>query len=107
MQRRLMPNRRLQITLLGRADEARLALVGRDGVLEVKVLEPANGAPATAEQAAPAHGQVLEVAFSGDDEAVSTLLRDLVGHGFPVLRFTESVHDLEDVFMHATKGIVS
>jgi hypothetical protein len=47
------------------------------------------------------------VSFSGDDEGVSALLRDLVGRGFPVLRFTESVHDLEDVFMHATKGIVS
>ena len=113
MQRRLMPHRRLQITLLNRVDEARLALVGRDGVLEVKLAaENGNGGP-TAEPAeavaAPAagHGQVLEVSFSGDDEAVSALLRDLVGRGFPVLRFTESVHDLEEVFMHATKGIVT
>jgi hypothetical protein len=55
----------------------------------------------------PAGAHALEVSFAGDDEAVSALLRDLVGRGFPVLRFTESVHDLEEVFMQATKGIVS
>jgi ABC-2 type transport system ATP-binding protein len=111
MQRRIMPNRRLHITLLDRVDEARLALVAADGVLEVKVAaENGNGSvTSTPDAATPAAkgGHVLEVSFSGDDEGVSALLRDLVGRGFPVLRFTESVHDLEDVFMHATKGIVS
>ncbi len=110
MQRRLMPHRRLTITLLGRVDEARLALVSAEGVLEVKLaVEPNNGQPATAAAVAstPLGAQVLEVSFAGDDEAVSALLGELVSRGFPVLRFTESVHDLEDVFMLATKGIVS
>jgi hypothetical protein len=110
MQRRLRPHRRLHITLLGRADEAQAALLGRDGVQEVRLAAaPANGAPA-AEGAAPveaAGAQTIEVDFSGGDEAVSALLRELVGRGLPVLRFTESVYDLEDVFMQATKGIVS
>ena len=111
MQRRLMPHRRLNITLLGRVEEARLALVGMPGVLEVKQAGEAGNGQAVA-QSAPAApstpgAQVLEVSFSGDDEAVSVLLRELVGLGLPVLRFTESVHDLEEVFMHATKGIVS
>jgi ABC-2 type transport system ATP-binding protein len=95
MQRRLQPHRRLRITLLGRLDEAQLALNGREGVVAVR------------ESAAPAQGGVaLEVDFAGDDAAVSQLLGSLVAKGLPVLHFTESVHDLEDVFMQATKGIV-
>jgi ABC-2 type transport system ATP-binding protein len=106
MQRRLLPHRRLNITLLGRVDEARLALVGREGVLDVKQpAEAGNGQAVVA--GLPSGAQVLEVSFAGDDEAVSALLRELVGRGLPVLRFAEAVHDLEDVFMHATKGIVS
>ncbi|MBI4771280.1 MAG: ABC transporter ATP-binding protein [Chloroflexi bacterium] len=102
MQRRLMPHRRLQITLLGRADEARLALreAGREGVVEVRM--PAEGANGNGD------GLIsLEVDFMGDDEGVSALLRDLVSRGLPVLHFTESVHDVEEVFMRVTKGIVS
>ena len=79
---------------------ARQALSGRDGVLDVRAAE----APAGASPEAPV---VLDVDFSGDDEGVSRLLQDLVGQGVPVLHFSESVHDLEDVFMQATKGIVS
>jgi len=106
MQRRLRPHRRLHITLLGHAEEAQVALAGREGVIETRLAksEGGNGAPP---EGAPADAQTLEVDFSGEDEAVSALLRDLVGRGLPVLRFTETVHDLEDVFMHATKGIVS
>jgi ABC-2 type transport system ATP-binding protein len=108
MQRRLRPHRRLHITLLDQADETQLALAGLDGVLSAK---PANTVPATGGSAPAGNGHpagiVLEVDFAGDDAAVSALLRELVGRGLPVLHFTEAVHDLEDVFMHATKGIVS
>ncbi len=96
MQRRLAPHRRLHVALLAKADEAQQLLAGSSGVLAVKPQDAQPGAPV-----------VLDVDFSGDDAAVSRLLQDLVGRGVPVLRFTESVHDLEDVFMHATKGIVS
>jgi ABC-2 type transport system ATP-binding protein len=111
MQRRLRPHRRLSITLLGRAEEVQVALLGREGVVEVRLLAepaaaPAGGAHPTGGPAV-AGAQVVEVDFAGNDEAVSALLRDLVGRGLPVLRFTESVYDLEDVFMQATKGIVS
>jgi ABC-2 type transport system ATP-binding protein len=98
MQRRLAPNRQLHVTLLGQLDQARQALAGREGVLAVKTPEPPPPAGAP---------QVLDVDFSGDDAAVSRLLQTLVGLGLPVLHFSESVHDLEDVFMQATKGIVS
>ncbi len=98
MQRRVLPHRRLKITLLAQAEEARLALFGREGVLEVRVPEALNGNGAH---------PVVEVDFTGSDEAVSALLKDLVARGLPVLHFTESMHDVEDVFMQVTKGIVS
>jgi len=101
MQRRIMPHRRLQVALLSQAEAARSALIGREGVLEVRTVDAAPNKKAETE------AQVLEVDFTGNDEAVSALLKDLVSRGFPVLRFTEAMHDLEDVFMHATKGIVS
>jgi ABC-2 type transport system ATP-binding protein len=100
MQRRVLPHRRLKITLLAQAEEARLALFGREGVLEVRVPEAVNG------NGNGAH-PVVEVDFTGSDEAVSALLKDLVTRGLPVLHFTESMHDVEDVFMQVTKGIVS
>src|SRR5574341_1174926 len=56
MQRRLMPHRRLKITLLAQAEEARLALFGREGVLEVRVPEALNGNGAH---------PVVEVDFTG------------------------------------------
>jgi ABC-2 type transport system ATP-binding protein len=96
MQRRLRPHRRLQITLLRGVEEAQSALFGREGVLEMNVPEaPANEHP------------MLEVDFAGDDEGASQLLHDLVARGLPILRFSESMHDVEDVFMQVTKGIVS
>ena len=97
MQRRLAPHRRLQITLLGRMDEARLALATREGVIDTRTPEGGDG---------EGH-HLLEVDFAGDDLGVGELLRVLVERGLPVLRFNENVHDLEDVFMHATKGQVS
>jgi ABC-2 type transport system ATP-binding protein len=101
MQRRIVPHRRLQVMLLSQAEQAQAALIGREGVIAVRV--PENGSS----QKPHTEAQILEVDFTGDDAAVSGLLKELVSRGFPVLRFTESVHDLEDVFMHATKGIVS
>jgi hypothetical protein len=50
---------------------------------------------------------LLEVDFTGDDAAVSALLADLVGRGLPLLSFTEAPHDVEEMFMQITKGIVS
>jgi len=102
MQRRLAPHRRLHVTLLGKVEEAQQVLAGHAGVLAVKRQEMS-----AASDGQPEPPAVLDVDFSGDDQEVSQLLQDLMSHGSPVLHFTESVHDLEDVFMQATKGIVS
>lgn len=105
MQRRLMPHRRLHITLLGQLEETRQALLGREGVVDIRLPQASNGEAKTGET--PSAHPVLEVDFAGDDAAVSALLHDLVQRGLPVLRFSEAVHDLEEVFMQATQGIVT
>lgn len=49
----------------------------------------------------------LRFDFSGSDEELSQLLRELVQGGVPVLSFSEEAGDLEDVFLRVTKGVVS
>jgi ABC-2 type transport system ATP-binding protein len=49
----------------------------------------------------------LVVEFSGDDSALSQMLAQLVEQGIPVLHFSEDNRDLEEVFMRATKGLVT
>jgi ABC-2 type transport system ATP-binding protein len=49
----------------------------------------------------------LEVDFNGNDAQVHALLARLLQMGFPILHFSESIQDLEKVFMRTTRGIVS
>ncbi|MBI3362963.1 MAG: ABC transporter ATP-binding protein [Chloroflexi bacterium] len=99
MQRRLIPHRRINITLLGRVEEAKQALQATG--LVTKVEEPGNGANGDG-------GRItLHVDFTGDDTGVADLLSKLVTLGIPVVHLSEDTRDLEEVFMRATKGIVS
>jgi len=96
MQRRLQPHRTLQITLLDKdVERAQSLIFGREKVLAVRTMDEAGE-----------HAR-LEVDFTGDEAAVSAFLRDMVNRGLPVLRFAEAAHDVEDVFMKVTQGIVS
>jgi ABC-2 type transport system ATP-binding protein len=95
MQRQLIPNREILVTLLGGVEHARELLLTVEGIGAVVDLQPDNGRAR------------LHVSLAGDDQAVSGLLARLVGAGVPVLHFTEETRDLESVFMRATKGIVS
>ncbi|MEK7310975.1 MAG: ABC transporter ATP-binding protein [Chloroflexota bacterium] len=97
MQRRLMPHRRIHVTLLGRIEEAQAALAATEGVTGVNVEE----------QVEPPGRSEIVVEYNGDDTAVSAILAKLVSTGIPVVHFSEDVRDMEAVFMHATKGIVS
>lgn len=45
--------------------------------------------------------------FSGDDQALSRLLARIVAGEIPVISFSEETGDLEDVFLHATRGIIN
>ena len=49
----------------------------------------------------------IELKFSGDKMAVSTLIAKLVNANIPLLSFREEAETLEDVFMQLTEGIVS
>ncbi|MBN1430156.1 MAG: ABC transporter ATP-binding protein [Anaerolineae bacterium] len=95
MQRKLVPNREIVITLLGGIEQAQQVLLTTTGIETVDEISPDNGR------------NKLHVSLLGDDHAVSDLLATLVKAGVPVMHFTEETRDLESVFMRATKGIVS
>ncbi len=68
-------------------------LRGRPGVLSL----------ATTGDDAPAG--TLQFDFGGDDVELSGLLAGMIGRGLPVLSFSEERGDLEDVFLHVTRGM--
>ncbi|MCJ7433034.1 MAG: ABC transporter ATP-binding protein [Anaerolineales bacterium] len=90
----LMSHRQIRIGLIDRKEEAQAALQGMTGVSAVRLLDNLSRAS-------------LEVDFTGDDEAIHKLLVKLLEQGFPVVNFSEETTNLEEVFMRATKGIVS
>ncbi len=49
----------------------------------------------------------FEAEFSGDDASLQSILSTLVSQGLPIVHFSEETQDLEEVFMRATRGIVS
>ncbi len=102
MHRRLIPHRRLMITLLSKAAEAAEMLRGHEKVSTVQETKGKSNGEANGAQRA-----TLEVDFAGDDEDVAALLGEMVQKGLPVIHLSEETRDLEEVFMRATKGIVS
>jgi hypothetical protein len=45
--------------------------------------------------------------FSGDDEALHNILAEALARGLRVVDFQEGNHDLEQVFLSVTKGVVT
>ena len=89
--------RRIEIVLLEPGEEALAYLQTLKGVTEAR-LTVANHSP----------GRVhLEIRFSGDDRELSDVVAALHQQGLRVLRFDEPSHDLEDVFLRVTKGLVT
>jgi ABC-2 type transport system ATP-binding protein len=96
MQRQLVPQREVIVTLLaGGGEAARQALAGFPGIDSVSDAKADNGR------------ERLHVMLAGEDEDVSRMLAVMVKAGVPVLHFAEETRDLESIFMRATKGIVS
>jgi len=95
LQKMLMPHRVVQLTVLGKADEAQAILHEDAQVLDIQPL--------------PSHAgrERLEFGYSGGDEELSRLLSALVSRGISLLHFSEDSRDLEGVFMRATKGLVT
>jgi ABC-2 type transport system ATP-binding protein len=96
LQQMLMPHRKVQITILNQPEEASSTLKAVPGVLSVIELH-SNGELRSR----------FEIEFNGDDQALSEILASLVSKGIPVLHFNEDSRDLEEVFMRATKGLVT
>jgi ABC-2 type transport system ATP-binding protein len=103
LQQQLLPRRKVEITLLGKLDEARQLLLSLPGVASVELPNGANGTRS------PAAGTRLRlvVEFAGDDVAMSSVLASLVEAQIPVINFSADSRDLEEVFMKATKGLVT
>jgi ABC-2 type transport system ATP-binding protein len=103
LQQMLMPHRKINLTLLSAPAEAlqmltsQAALLSQPGVLSVSEVHVNNDDKKT-------H---FEIEFSGDDQALSSTLAGLLAKGIPVLHFSEDNRDLEEVFMRATKGLVT
>jgi ABC-2 type transport system ATP-binding protein len=93
----VITNRRIEITLLDGIEAAREVLEGFDSV---KILDDLpvqeNGKRSR-----------LAIEFTGDDAALSKILAALVQQDIPVLHFSEDTHDLEEIFLRATQGLVT
>ena len=96
MQDRLMPHRKLTLVVLDQADRASQLLMAAEGVRSVQPVGVQGAGRST-----------LEVEFAGSEEAVSSLLAYLVDRGLRLIHFGQEMRDMEEVFMRATKGIVS
>ncbi len=48
--------------------------------------------------------RTLQFDFDGDDAELSGLLARMIDRGLPVVSFSEERGDLEDVFLHVTRG---
>ena len=96
LQQMLMPQRKVHITVLAQPEEALAILKTVPGLLSVQEL-PTNGEKRSR----------FEIEFSGDDQTLSGILASLVTKDIPVLHFSEDGRDLEEVFMRATKGLVT
>jgi ABC-2 type transport system ATP-binding protein len=97
LQQLVMPHRQVQITVINRAQEAESILRNIPGISAVQNLTPNGNGGRTR----------FEFEFMGDEEALSRLLSHLIQNNIQVIHFTEERHDLEEVFMRVTKGIVS
>lgn len=103
LQERLMPRRKIQITLLGGLEEAQLVLSQLPGVESVRLSNGGNGIRSPNQRSRLR----LEVEFAGDDQSMSAVLNSLVEAKIPVVNFSADSRDLEEVFMRATKGLVT
>ncbi len=95
MQRQLMPNREVIVTLLDRVEEAKQTLMEIPGVQQVVDLPDEQ------------NKKRVRVDFIGEDAIMSQMVQTLASKSIPVINFAEQSHDLETVFMRVTKGIVS
>jgi len=80
-------HRKLKLRILGQAHAAAPYLQGGPGILEVQ-----------------AQGDMLLVAYVGDDSLVAAMVRHLVMNGVPVIGVEPERNELERIFLEVTRG---
>ena len=96
MMRQLRAHRLIQVRVLGELAPLQDILLRTENVHSITNGVEADLPPDT-----------LRFDFGGTDEALSDLLNQLISSGIKIISFHEDVGDLEDVFLHMTKGIVN
>jgi ABC-2 type transport system ATP-binding protein len=94
----LASQRSIQIDILSPVPPAQEILARIPGVAAIQVNSLGSGRP---------EPRRIQFLFTGDDQALSAVLADMVSAGVVILHFTEVLDDLEDVFLQATKGLVT
>jgi ABC-2 type transport system ATP-binding protein len=94
-----VPHRLIRIAILNQIsiEKAQTALASLPNISQVRAPEGLGKAARLS----------LEAEFNGDDEALRQLLANLIQQGLPIAHFSEETQNLEQVFMRATRGIVS
>ena len=94
-----VPHRLIRVAFLNQiqVENAQSALAALPGISTVRAQDGLGKADWVA----------VEAEFIGDDEALRALLANLISQGLPIVHFSEDTHNLEEVFMRTTRGIVS
>ncbi len=99
LSQQLVPHRLVRVAFLPtiEREEAQAALSRLPGVVEARLQDGLGGADWPS----------LEIEFNGDDASLHRLLAAMLEQGLPVVRFSEETQNLEEVFLRATRGVVS
>jgi ABC-2 type transport system ATP-binding protein len=99
LNQQIVPHRVIRISMLKTtsAEQAQATITSAQGVLTTRPLEGLNRTDWIG----------FEADFQGSDEDLQQLLTLLVSRGLPIVQFSEDTKNLEEVFMRATKGIIS
>lgn len=95
MKKRLRSHRLIQLRVLGEIEQVQKILLESELVMQMMAGTEYNLPEGT-----------LRFDFTGNDQELSQLLGQMMKADIPIVSFSEETGDLEDVFLHVTKGIV-
>ena len=96
MRQQLQVSRLIQVRMIGDTTPLKDILMAEEKVREITDGREIELTP-----------DIVRFDFVGDDVELSQLLHQLIEKKIQLISFSEEVGDLEDVFMQATKGVVS
>lgn len=96
MKRKIRAHRLIQVRVLGDPTPMQELLLRYEQVQTILSADDINLPPDT-----------IRFDFQGDDAALSDLLTAVIQNGIRLISFQEEASDLEDVFLHVTKGLVN